>query len=68
MPRLLSADDMMPLVASMTEAERAKLLKWIAAVPDRDGFTYLASPATPDEFSAEDEPLSWEADGWDEFR
>jgi hypothetical protein len=30
-PRLLTADDIMPLVASLTERERIRLLRWIAA-------------------------------------
>jgi hypothetical protein len=68
MPRLLTADDIMPLVASLTDSERLRLLRWIAWPHSTDASAYRAAPATRDEFSGDDEPLAWEADGWDEFR
>ncbi len=68
MPRLLTADDIMPLVASLSDAERIKLLRWIAAPRGSDVSAYRAEPPTRDEFSGEDEPMAWEAEGWDQFR
>ena len=68
MPRLLSADDVMPLVAALSDKERAKLLKRIASAGGTDSLAYLATPPNRDEFSNEEEPLAWEAHGWDQFR
>jgi hypothetical protein len=48
------------LVASLPDSERMRLLKWIAA-------PYKLAPTTRDEFSGDEEPLAWEADGWDDF-
>ena len=68
MPRLLTADDIMPLVASLSDSERVKLLRWIAAPHGSDSTAYRAAPPTPDEFSSEDEPMAWDPEGWDQFR
>ena len=68
MPRTLTADDIIPLVASLPDAERTKLLKWIALPHGTDDFTYIAASPARDEFSGDEEPIAWEADGWDEFR
>jgi hypothetical protein len=68
MPRLLTADDIMPLVALLPDRERARLLQWIALPHQGDSLAYRVQPAGGDEFSVDDEPLAWEADGWEEFR
>ena len=68
MPRSLTADDIIPLVASLPDGERIKLLRWIASPHGTDSSAYGAAPPTRDEFSSGDEPIAWEADGWDEFR
>jgi hypothetical protein len=67
-PHVLTADDIMPLVASLTDSERIKLLRRIASPRGNDVSAYIMVPPTRDEFSADDEPIAWEADGWDEFR
>jgi len=66
-PRLLSADDIIPLVASLTDRERTRLLRWIAAPHGADATAYEAAPPTPNEFDPGDEPLAWDADGWDDL-
>jgi hypothetical protein len=66
----LTAHDLWPLVLKLTHAERVVLAKLAlrSAVDDADiAASYLASPPPSDEFSAEDEPLAWESEGWDEF-
>ena len=63
----LSAEEMIPLVASMADGERVRLLQWVAPAQGADEPAYRAVPAALDEFSGGDEPLSWDADGWDEF-
>ena len=68
MARLLTADDIMPLVASLPDSERLKLLRWIASPHGPDGSTYRAVPPNDPEFSSDEESLAWEADGWEESR
>ena len=67
MPRPLTADDIMPLVASLADSERIRLLRWIASPHGANGSAYRVAPPTREEFSGDDEPLAWEAEGWDEF-
>jgi hypothetical protein len=67
MPRLLTADEIMPLVASLPVGERIKLLRWLTSPRGTDASAYNFAPPTDDEFSGEDEPLAWEAGGWEEF-
>ena len=47
MPRLLTADDLMPLVASLPDGERMKLLRWIASPRCTDASAYRAVPPAP---------------------
>ncbi|MGH8545137.1 MAG: hypothetical protein ACREX3_16230 [Gammaproteobacteria bacterium] len=62
----LTADDILPLVAGLTPKERVRLLRLITARPDADdAAVYSAVPPKKDEFSAADEALAWEADGWE---
>jgi hypothetical protein len=68
MPRLLTADGIIPLVASLADSERIRLLKWIASPHGANGSEYRVAPPTREEFSGDDEPLAWDAEGWDEFR
>lgn len=68
MPRLLTADDMLPLVASLPDNERIKLLRWITSPQGDDALAYRAAPPSHEEFRCDDDPLAWEADGWEEFR
>jgi hypothetical protein len=68
MPRLLTADDIKPLVASLTDSERIRLLRWIASPHGADASSYSAAPPTSAEFSGDDDPIAREADGWEEFR
>ncbi len=66
MPRLLTADDIMPLVASLPDSERIRLLRRIVLPHGTDESAYRVAPPTDDELSGDDEPLAWEADGWEE--
>ena len=67
MPRLLTADDIMTLVASLPDSERIRLLRWIASPRGTDASVYTVAPPIDDEFSGEDESLAWEGDGWEAF-
>ena len=66
MAKPLSADDIFPLIACLTPEERMRLLRLISVRPgtdDRDA--YRALPPTREEFSSDEEPLGWDADGWE---
>ena len=55
MPRLLTAADIIPLVASLTDTER---------IHGSDASVYALAPPTINEFSADDDPMARESDGW----
>jgi hypothetical protein len=55
-------------VASLPDSERIGLLRWIASPHGTNGSAYRVAPPAREEFSSDDEPLAWEAEGWDEFR
>lgn len=65
MANALTADDILPLVNSLTPRERVRLLRLIAMPQGGDASVYKYVPPSRDEFSAEDEPLAWDADGWE---
>ncbi len=67
-PRPRTADDIIPLVASLSDRERIRLLRWIAAPHGSDASGYAAAPPAGDEFSGDDNPIAWEPDGWEAFR
>lgn len=67
MPKPLTADDIIPLVACLTPRERARLLRLIGSRSVSDAAAYEALPPAPDEFSANGEdPLAWDAEGWED--
>jgi hypothetical protein len=62
----MTVDDILPLVANLTPQERVRLLRLIASRPSTDpAAVYEAMPPGDDEFSTDEEPLAWEADGWE---
>jgi hypothetical protein len=63
MARALTADDILPLVDSLTLQERVRLLQLIAMPHGGDASVYQSVPPSRDEFSADDEPLAWDAGG-----
>ncbi len=66
MGRALTADDILPLVASLSPKERARLLRLIASPPlKEDAKAYHSLPPRPDEFSTNEDPLAWELQGWE---
>ncbi|HYA17642.1 MAG TPA: hypothetical protein VEF06_09260 [Bryobacteraceae bacterium] len=67
MPRVLTADDILPLVASLTSAERARLVRLLTAEKESDSSAYAAMPPRPDEFRSDEDLLAWEAEGWEQF-
>jgi hypothetical protein len=65
MPKSLTADDILPLVAALTPAERVRLLRLISRPCGADEAVYQSLPTRPDEFSGDEESLAWEAEGWE---
>jgi len=66
----LTASDFWPLILKLPHDERVRLAKLAlraAATDDPSPEAYAAAPATPDEFSSDDEPLAWESQGWEEW-
>jgi len=66
MAKTLTADDILPLVASLTPQERVRLLRLIALPQGADAPVYRSVPPSRDEFSSDEEPLGWDADGWED--
>jgi hypothetical protein len=63
MVKALTADDILPLVVSLTPRERVRLLRLIASPQGEDAPVCRFVPPSRDEFSADEEPLAWDADG-----
>ncbi len=61
----LTAEDVAPLVAKLSAAERARLVRLIATLGGEGG-VYAASPPSDDEFGTDDDPLGWDATGWED--
>ena len=66
MPKVLIAEDVLPLVESLSPEERLRLLRLIGTRPATDDRqAYGAAPPRDEEFSTDEEPLSWDAEGWE---
>ena len=62
----LIADDILPLVACLTQGERLRLLRLIVVRPEMDDASvYRALPPAREEFSSDSDPLAWDAEGWE---
>lgn len=63
----MTADDVLPLIDSLTRRERTRLLHLITKQPHADATDiYEAVPPRRDEFSTDEDPLAWEAEGWED--
>jgi len=65
MARVLTADDILLLVATLTRKERARLLRLIAAPEGNHAGAYQSAAPLHDEFSTDEEPLAWDSGGWE---
>ncbi len=69
MPKPLTADDLLPLVAQLDPEQQLRLAKLaLRAATMRgagDAARYLAAPPHDEEFGSSDDALSWDADGWE---
>jgi len=65
MVKPMTADDILPLVASLEPQERVRLMRLIAEQRDvDDAALYAVIPPRLDEFSADEDSLVWEPEGW----
>ncbi|MEO8181603.1 MAG: hypothetical protein ABI895_22430 [Deltaproteobacteria bacterium] len=67
MSQPLTADDILPLVAQLTPAERLRLFRLIQAASD-DAEAYRVAPPAQNEFSSDEELLAWDGDGWENVK
>lgn len=72
MSQTLTAQDLWPLVLKLSRDEQVRLAKlalWAAAQSGSSAAeAHRAAPPSVDEFSVQEEPLAWEAEGWEEFK
>ena len=66
MARDLTADDILPLIDSLTPRERVRLLRSLATRQGGDASIYQSVPPSRQEFSSDDEALAGEAEGWED--
>lgn len=64
--KTLTADDILPLVSSLTSHERVRLLRLIASSQGGDSTGYRSMPSSQAEFSSGEEPFAWHAEGWED--
>ncbi len=64
MPASLTADDILPLIAKLSDKERGRLLRLVRR-HGSDAEAYTAQPVGDDELSSDEDPLSWDSDGWE---
>ena len=64
----LTAEDIAPLIASLTPQERVRLFRLVTLPNHRDAAAYESAPPAKDEILVEDEPLAWDSDGWEEVK
>jgi len=71
MSAALTAQDLWPLLLKLPHEEQVRLAKLALHAASRGGVqdrrTYQSVPPAADEFAVEEDPLAWEAEGWDEF-
>lgn len=69
MNRTLTADDVLPLIAALSPEERTRLLRLVIARETASAEEiYRRAPPRSEEFSTDENPLAWEAEGWDSIK
>ena len=60
-----TVEEIVPLVEALSPLERARLLRLIITTRNIDSSVYEAIPPSPEEFSAAEDPLAWDSEGWE---
>lgn len=61
----VSVEEIVPLVEALSPREFARLLRLVAISRKEDSFVYAGIPPASEEFLADEEPLVWDSDGWE---
>ncbi len=66
-PEPLKAEDLLPLVQKLSHDEQVRLARLAlkSAAARGDAETYRAHPPASEEFVTDEDPLAWDADGWE---
>lgn len=70
MDTTITADDLWPIIQKLPQEELARLVRLArrAATGAREDLeAYQAVPPSETEFGADEDSLSWEGEGWEEF-
>ena len=67
MASTLTAQDLWPIVEKLSHEEQIRLAKLALRAAATSGAGYGGQPPAAEEFGAEDEPLAWDAEGWEQF-
>ena len=66
MAKPLTADDVLPSVASLTPQERVRLLRLISMRSSEGAVAaYRSTPVGQGELSSDEDALSWDSEGWE---
>lgn len=71
MAQPLTADDLLPLVATLSHEEQVRLAQLAlraARLGSRDAAAYRANPVRSDELAQDDDSGAWEGEGWEASR
>lgn len=64
----MTVNDILPLIADLTPLERTYLIRLMVEQRHADDSSiYRSISSAQDEFSSDEEPLAWDAEGWEEF-
>ncbi len=62
----LTADDLVPIIAKLSQKERMRLMRLAFQANTDDSMKYAANPVRENEFSSDEDPLAWDAAGWED--
>lgn len=61
----ITADDLWPLVSKLSPQEQVRLAKLALRAAERASDRALVAALNPDRLSSNEDPLSWDAEGWE---
>ena len=68
MPEPLTAEDLLPLIAKLSSEERRRLIQLMIRQGSTSAEVHTTGDLTSDKRTIADDPLGWEADGWESTR
>jgi len=64
MPKPLTVEELLPLVQSLSPQDKVRLLRLMTTTRS-DAEAYRDQPPGESEFSTAEDPMAWDADGWE---